>query len=1182
MTDPALAQRLEQFLQGSWTGSKRIQGIQGGARAFVLSLAALRLRQPMLVICSSAREAEGLYDDLNFFLGEEHAQAPLRKRLLLFPSWEVLPFEKLSPHPDNIAGRLEGLYKLVEDSAPILIATPAALMQKVIAKESLRRSYLYLVAGQDLQREHLLEHLVQWGFQNVPLVEERGDFSVRGGIVDLFSPGYGRPQRLEFDGDRLESIREFNPSTQRSAQVQEEMLLLPMKEFSLKQSGLESAVRQLDQRALELEVERRERNGLLESVREGIPFPGIEFLVPYFCGELVPVFSYLSPQTLIWLDGADHVEAEAARFGQLTWDRNQQAKEEHRLVAPVDALYLNEHEWRDVLGQFSQVQGEALTILAASDRARESTLTVESYLTTDIRQEAAYAGKDPSLAPLIEHLKLWDKERVIFVAPTKGDAMRLRELLGNYNFQLPVLDERGPALFERTDFAHAIVCGELNQGFRLPEGRLIFVTFDEIFATRKRQPTTSAKRHPSHFLTSLSELKQDDFVVHLDHGIGVYRGLKFLKVAGVEGEFLHLEYDGGDRLYLPVDRINMVQKYIGGDGAAPGLDRLGGTAWEKVKAKAHKSIFAMAEELVQLYALREARAGTAFAPPDNLYKEFEAAFEYEETPDQQRAIDETLAGMQGKKPMDRLICGDVGYGKTEVAMRAAFLAVEGGKQVAVLAPTTILAQQHLQTFRHRFRNHPVRIEMVSRFLTPKEVTEILQDAAKGKVDIVIGTHRLLQKDVEFQNLGLVIVDEEHRFGVVHKERLKKLRQLVDVLSLTATPIPRTLHMSLVGIRDLSIIETPPVDRLAIQTYVTRYDERLIRDAILRELERGGQVFFLHNRVETIDRLALKLTDLVPEAKIAVAHGQMRPRELEKVMLDFFDNKTQVLVCSAIIESGLDFPNANTIIINRADKFGLAQLYQLRGRVGRSHRHAYAYLLIPGEKAITPDAEKRLRALQEIDGLGGGFKLAMHDLEIRGAGNLLGDQQSGQINALGFELYTEMMEKAIQELRGQEILPEVDPEIRLGISAYFPDKYIPDANQRLYFYKRLASLRSSQELDELKAEIEDRFGPYGSVVDNLFLVMNLRRTLKEFLVQQISVSEGRVYLLFHPESPVKVEKLLELIGKQKSRFRLSPDGRLSFAPQHLEWELLVEEVVELLHSIQDMPAAQSFSQATLPL
>jgi transcription-repair coupling factor (superfamily II helicase) len=1143
-------------------------------------LIAARARRPILIVAPGAREAEHLYDDLSFFLGEDHALAPFRKRLHLFPSWEVLPFENLSPHPDNLAGRLEGLYKLVEESAPILIATPAALMQRVIAKDTLKRSYLYLVAGQDLARETLLEHLVQWGFQNVPLVEERGDFSVRGGIVDVFSPGYAQPLRLEFDGDRLEAIREFSPSSQRSQQSAEEMLLLPMKEFSLKGAGLDDVVRRLDQRAMELEVDRREKNTLLDSVREGIPFPGIEFLLPYFSPALVPVFSYLPSDTLIWLDGADRVEAEAERFGRLAWERNQNSKEERRPVAPVESLYLNEHEWRDALRTFSQVQGESLTIMAASERAQEATLTVESYLASDLRQEAALHGQEASLAPLIERLKKWVDDRVVFVAPTKGDAARLRELLANYDLQVPILEEPIPGVIVRADFTLAIVCGHLNQSFRLPEAHLVFVTFDEIFGTRKRQPAPT-KSHPSHFLTSLSELKQDDFVVHLDHGIGVYRGLKFLKVAGAESEFLHLEYAGGDRMYLPVDRINMVQKYIGGDGARPALDRLGGTTWEKVKAKARKAILAMAEELVQLYALREARAGTAFAPPDNLYKEFEAAFEYEETPDQQRAIDDTLASMQSNKPMDRLICGDVGYGKTEVAMRAAFLAVEGGKQVALLAPTTILAQQHLQTFSHRFRNHPVRVEMVSRFLTAKEIAQVLQETAQGKVDVVIGTHRLLQKDVEFKDLGLVIVDEEHRFGVVHKERLKKLRQMVDVLSLTATPIPRTLHMSLVGIRELSIIETPPVDRLAIQTYVTRYDERLIRDAILRELERGGQVFFLHNRVETILRLALKIGDLVPEAKVAVAHGQLRPKELEKVMLDFLENKTQVLVCSAIIESGLDFPNANTIVINRADKFGLAQLYQLRGRVGRSHRHAFAYLLIPGEKAITSDAERRLRALQEIDGLGGGFKLALHDLEIRGAGNLLGEQQSGQITAVGFELYTEMMEKAIQELKGEEVLPEVEPEIRLGISAYFPDHYIPDTNQRLYFYKRLASLRDERELEDLKAEIGDRFGPYSAVVDNLFLVMNLRRVLKEFLVQQISFSEGKVFLLFHPASPVKVEKLLELIHKQKSRFRLSPDGRLSFTPKNQEWEELMVEVNQLLRDIYEREPQRSERLQPLP-
>ena len=1176
-----LEETLRRFLNGRWAGAKRLQGLQGGALAYVLGLAAEQNNRPMLVITASAQDAENLHRDLSFFIGEEPSLAPFRKRLHLFPSWEVLPFEKLSPHPDNLAGRLEGLYKLIEEPAPILISTPAALMQKVIPRDALKRSYLYIVAGQDLSREVLTEHLAQWGFQNVPLVEEYGDFSVRGGIIDLFSPGYKLPIRLEFDGDRLESIREFNPSSQRSEGVLEDLLLLPVKEFSLKRVGTDHIVRKLDQRGIDLDMERREKNALLDSIKEGIPVPGIEFLLPYFYDELTSVFSYLPFDTLVCLAGADRVEAEVERFAKLAWDRNAKAKEEGRLVTPVEALFLNEHEWRAAMEPLAQVNCEALTIMAASERLQESTLTIDSFLTNDIQHESLIKhGKEPSLAPLVERLGRWQDQKVIFVAPTRGDAGRLRELLGHYEIDVPVMDQPVNALLSTAKLPRAIVLGHLNQGFRLPAAGLVAMTFDEIFGTHKRHSTTLAKKHPSHFLTSLSELKQDDFVVHLDHGIGVYRGLKFLTVAGVQGEFLHLEYEAGDRLYLPVDRINVVQKYIGGDGAQPSLDKLGGTSWERVKAKARKSIFAMAEELIQLYAVREARQGNAFAPPDALYREFEAGFEFEETHDQQRAIDESLTDMQRPKPMDRLVCGDVGFGKTEVAMRAAFLAVEGGKQVGVLAPTTILAQQHLQTFRHRFRNHPVRIEMVSRFLTSKEIEQVLKDSARGRVDIVIGTHRLLQKDVEFKDLGLVIIDEEHRFGVAHKERLKKLRQMVDVMSLTATPIPRTLHMSIIGIRDLSIIETPPVDRLAIQTYVTRYDERLIRDAILRELERGGQVFFLHNRVETIDRIAMKLADLIPEAKMAVAHGQMKPKDLEKVMLKFLNNETQVLVCSAIIESGLDFPNANTIIINRADRFGLAQLYQLRGRVGRSHRHAYAYLLIPGEQAITPDAEKRLRALQEIDGLGGGFKLALHDLEIRGAGNLLGQQQSGNITAVGFELYTEMMENAVRELRGEEVTPDVEPEIRLGISAYFPDDYIPDVNQRLFFYKRLASLRSPLELEEIKEEIRDRFGPYRTAVENLFLVMNLRRVLKEFLVQQISVSDGRVFLLFHPQSPVKIEKLLELINKPKSRFRLAPDGRLSFSPKSQEWEILVSEVEELLYSIHE--PAVTMAPSSVPL
>jgi len=1141
-------------------------GLQGGARAYLFSLIAAQGRRPLLVIAPTARAAESLFQDLVFFLGQGGDPSPLNRRLHLFPSWEVLPFESLSPHPDNVAGRLEGLYYLTQGVAPILVSTPEALLLKLLPKEAFDRSYLYLVLGEESAREALLARLVSWGFHSVPLVEERGDFSLRGGIVDLFPPAYSRPLRLEFCGDRLESIREFDPSSQRSLGHLQEIVILPVREFSFKGEGIPGVVREVERRAGELELQRSAKNSLLDSLKEGIPFSGMEFLLPYFYPTLSSLFSYLPADALILLDQAAQVEAELERLEKLIWERAARAKEEGRFTPPVERLYLSAEEWRAGLSSFAQLHSESLDILPPRGQSSGSSLTVKSYLNTDLREEISAQGREPSLASLVSRLKEWQEHRVFFMAPTQGDATRLRELLAHYEVALPLFDGSFSVILARAEANRGIFVGSLTQGFRLPEGRLVVITSDEIFGTRRSQRPSIEKSHPSHFLTSLSELKPDDYVVHLDHGIGIYRGLKFLKLEGAEGEFLHLEYEGGDRLYLPVDRINLVQRYIGGEGAEPALDRLGGGSWEKVMAKTRKSILAMAQELLEVYAARAVYGGHAFSPPDQLYREFEAAFEFEETPDQERAIEETIGDMQKEKSMDRLICGDVGFGKTEVALRAAFLAVMGGKQVAVLTPTTVLAQQHLQTFRHRLRSYPVRVEMLSRFLTDREGRQVLEDLARGLVDIVIGTHRLLQKDIQLKDLGLVVIDEEHRFGVVHKERLKRLRSLVDVMSLTATPIPRTLHMSLIGIRDMSIIETPPTGRLAIRTYITRYDEGVIRDAVLRELQRGGQIFFLHNRVESIARVAQRLADLLPEARIAVAHGQMRPRELEKAMLDFLENRAQLLVCSAIIESGLDFPNANTIIINHADRFGLAQLYQLRGRVGRSHHRAYAYLLIPAEGVMTRDAERRLRALQELDELGGGFKLALHDLEIRGAGNLLGKEQSGQITAVGFELYTQMMEEAVRALKGEAVVPQVEPEIRLGISAYLPESYIPDTNQRLFFYKRLASLEDGQELAGLKEEIQDRYGPHPAVAENLFLVMELRRALRSSLVEQVSYHEGRLSLLFHPQSPVKVERLLGLIGKDQGRYRLSPDGHLTFAPQSQDWEGIIPEVIDFLQAL----------------
>jgi transcription-repair coupling factor (superfamily II helicase) len=1172
MSLSALRENIAPLAAGRWTGEKRILGLQGGARAYLLSFIAQKRREPMLIVAPTTRDAEQLFLDLGFFLGEEQS-TPLEKRLHLFASWEILPFENLSPHPDSIAARLEGLYHLIEGRAPILVSTPAALMQRVIPKEALKRSYRYLVVGEEYERERLLEHLVGWGFQSVPLVGERGDFSVRGGIVDIFPPAYPQPVRIEFGGDMLESIREFDPATQRSKKEIQELLLLPMKEFSLRRNDIETIVREIDKRAADLELGRKEKSPLLESLREGISFAGMEFLVPYFYPALATVFSYLPPATLVWIDEVGHVDAETKRFEHLVREMAVRAQEQRRMAAPVETLYLNAGEWREGLDGFSRIATESLEIMSTGADLAD-TIVVKSHLNSDLHAEiAASQAKEPSLAPFVARLKAWQAETIFLVAPTRSEATRLKELMAHYDLHFS--QPRGGFPLENSADAvgRAVLVGNLTQGFRLPDAHLAVITADEIFGTKKQASIGAKRSAAGHFITSLSELKQDDAIVHLDHGIGIYRGLKFLRVAGAEGEFLHLEYDGGDRLYLPVDRINLVQKYIGGEENRPALDRLGGTSWEKVKAKTRKSVLEMAHELVEIYAAREVHEGHAFAAPDHLYQEFEASFEFEETPDQEKAIEDTLKDLTSKKPMDRLICGDVGYGKTEVALRAAFVAVMSGKQVAVLAPTTILVEQHVQTFRRRFRNYPIRIETLSRFSTSKQSREVLQDLGKGLVDIVIGTHRLLQKDIVLRDLGLIVIDEEHRFGVAQKERLKKLRAMVDVMSLTATPIPRTLHMSLVGIRDLSVIETPPLDRLAIQTQVCRYDEGVIRDAILREIERGGQVFFLHNRVETIDRMARKIAELTPEAKVALAHGQMHPRELEKVMRDFMENRAQVLVCSAIIESGLDFTNANTIIINRADKFGLAQLYQLRGRVGRSHRRAYAYLLIPGEQIITRDAERRLKALKELDDLGAGFKLALEDLEIRGAGNLLGREQSGQIAAVGFELYTEMMQRAVSALKGQAVKPEVEPEIRLGIPAYFPDDYVPDANQRLLFYKRLASLRNAAELTEVKEEMRDRYGAFPPVVENLFRVMDLRRTLKAYLVEQITYNDGRVSLLFHRESPVNVERLVQLVGKNGGRLRLTPEGRLSFSPKSEAWEEVIPEVIEFLQGIVEVESRE---------
>ena len=1122
------------MLQAAQGGrSLRIAGLRGAARALFLARCLTLRPAPTLCVLPSAEAADAFADDLRFFLGSESSAG---KRVHLYPAWDAPPFEGLSPSNEILAAQIEGLYHLLSTETPIIVTPIEALAQRIFPQEELIGATFSLKVNHDISLSHLVDHLVQWGYRRVPLVEEKGEVGVRGGLVDLFPPLAHEPLRVEFFGDTVESIRTFDPSSQRSIGHLDEISLLPMRFFS--STRLQSGRRVVEEALADSEIPYREQQRISENLKSGLPFPGAEFLLPYLYPALESVMEYLPRGTVIWRIDSANGEAALATYWERVVAGEASAIKAGRVAAPPERLFCQAQEVTSRLAAHSAVAFAGL-------EHGETDLSVSSTLLTDLKPQAHAKGGERSLGPLAARLTQWREEerRTFLVVSSTVQATHLQNLLLGYELQLPVLTEPQWE-WEASAPTTAIMVGHLSQGFSLPADRCAFVAEEEIFG-EKRHRRRSRPRPVADYLTGLSQLTAGDYVVHIDHGIAAYHGLRHLNVADTEGDYLHLEYASGDRLYLPVERINLVQKYTGADGRAPALDKLGGQSWEKTKRKTREAILAMARELLEVHAVRESTERPPLNDMDGDYEEFVARFPFEETRGQQTAIDDVLGDLRTGKPMDRLVCGDVGYGKTEVALRAAFLTVQSGKQVAVLVPTTILAQQHAETFTRRFAEYPVRIELLNRFRTAQESKAVVQGLAAGTVDIVIGTHRLLQRDIVFKNLGLIVIDEEHRFGVAHKEKIKKLRHLVDVLTLSATPIPRTLNMALMGLRDLSVIETPPVDRQAIRTYVSRYDDELVRSAILNELSRGGQVFFVHNRVETIEKMARQLRELVPEAVIVVAHGQMLEGELEKVMLDFLHHRANVLLCSSIIESGLDIPTTNTIIINRADQFGLAQLYQLRGRVGRSAARAYAYLLIPGEHLLTGDARKRLEVLQELDDLGGGFRLAAHDLEIRGAGNLLGREQHGNVAAVGFELYAQMLEETVLELKGGEIQVQIEPEIHLGLPAYLPEAYIPDVNQRLVFYKKLANIRDRQDLEDLAYEMEDRFGPLPELVLAFIEVMDLRRVLREYLVTAVYKKAEKVTLHFHPDAPIKGDRLVVFVQKDKGRSQLSPDLRLTF-------------------------------------
>jgi transcription-repair coupling factor (superfamily II helicase) len=1130
-----------------------VPGLKGSAPAlYVAELVRAGLDNP-LVITPTQEAAEEFCRELAFFsTGDLHAT--------LFPAWDAAPFSPTSPHPDITGARLDTLFRLQNGLARITVMPVAAALQRVLPRKTLNDASCYLLAGEDFERDDLLARLMRMGYANVPLVEDRGTFAVRGGILDIFPPNLTTPVRIEFFGDTAETIRAFDPLTQRSLQPVEELVLLPSRELLLSDEVLEDISPRLKKVCDDLDIPANRRRLILEDLQNTVYFQGIDFLQPLLHPGLETIFDYVSATApLILLDPegigyaslsfCEEIEAGVAKAATTAFAHSS-----------AEELFLTDAELTAIVAKRRVIELSGLLLDAPEAKtAIDIPCQDNNDLRVSVSKESSHA-----LLPLASKLSGWldSGERIVVACHQQAQAERLKDLLMPY--KLPcVISESGfieavttPNPLLNQEGAIAILIGDLSRGFRLPSSHLILIAEEELFGKRVRRRGVSEVRKKQ-LLASLAELKPGDYMVHIDHGIGLYRGLQHISVGSTAGDFLLLEYAGSDKLFLPVDRLGLVQRYVGPEGSAPSLDKLGGVSWEKSKGKARKNIEELAGELLEIYAKRQLCEGFSFSPPDEMYREFEASFAWEETPDQLSAINDVLADMQHSKPMDRLVCGDVGYGKTEVALRGAVKAALDGKQVGILVPTTILAQQHYETFHERLKEYPIKVEVLSRFRTAKEQKEILERLKKGDVDIIIGTHRLLQKDVAFKDLGLMIIDEEQRFGVKDKERLKSFRAVVDVMTLSATPIPRTLYMSMMGIRDLSIIDTPPVDRLAVKTIVSRFSEELIREAVLRELRRGGQIFFVHNRVQTIGKRAELLAQLVPEAKIAVGHGQMGEHELEKVMLGFMHGETNLLLCTTIIESGLDIPSANTLIVDHADKFGLSQLYQLRGRVGRSTQRGYAYLMIPGEGAISSDARERLRVLQEISELGAGFRIATHDMEIRGAGDMLGNRQSGTVTEIGFELYNQMLEETIARMRGEEMVEHVEPEINLKVPAFIPEAYVKDASQRLVIYKKLTQAESEEDVLDVQNEVIDRFGKYPLATSYLFEIMKLRVLLKKLLVRQIDFDGKAVVISFHPRTPASPDTIIGMMRGEPKKYQFTPDYKLVCTLKETSFEAILE-------------------------
>ena len=1184
----------------------KMQGLGGGSLPYVLASLLSGLERPALLMTATPARAEELAAELRTLFGETTDRHFLDRRVHTFAARDVPPLEMVSPPVELEASRLSALYQLSKMEAPVVVCSPEALLVRTMPPERLHEAALHLGVGDGVDLEAVCRQLDGLGYRRTGLVEEAGEVAVRGGIVDVWPAGSEYPCRCELFGDEIESIRYFHPADQRSFAGADTLVVLPVGAFEaarLTETGVRNAVHA---RCNELMLAATERRQLDASLAEGVRFPGVELLLPYVHDHCAWLGDYLREDTLVAQIDVPAIDAGIDDATRALADASEAAHEAGTFFPDVAAAYVDAAELRALLERRPRLELDPTgdvdvgggTTGGASGTAGNRIWHVEARgnaAITAARARVKSRRGDQRFGPMVEELESSraDGARVVVLASDPTQLERLAHLLELSEVRkVRRADDFGAALTGDPAVLW-LVQGHLEHGFRMAADNLVVVTDEEIFGQRRRA-ARRRKVSRAHVLSALSAIKPGDFMVHADHGVGLYHGLKHIVAGGTEGDFIHLEYAGGDRYYLPVDRINLVEKYTGAGTTAPALSRLGSPAWTRTKKRAKESILKLAHELLEIEAFRSVHTRRVFAERSADFEEFEARFPFEETDGQKAAVADITGDLLGEKPMDRVVCGDVGYGKTEVALRAAYLTAMAGRQVALLVPTTVLARQHYDTIVKRFEGYPVEIGMLSRFHSRAENTEIVDRLKAGTVDIVVGTHRMVQHDVSFARLGLLVIDEEHRFGVKAKERIKRLRREVDVLTMTATPIPRTLQLSLTGVRDLSLIETPPVDRLSIRTYVARYDDGLVKQAIDRELARGGQVFFVHNRVMSIGHIASEVGRLAPKARIGVAHGQMRETELEQIMLTFLAGKIDVLVCTSIIESGLDIPNANTILVNRADTFGLAQLYQIRGRVGRSHRRAYAYLLVPSDRVITDEARQRLSVLQELDDLGSGFRIAAHDMEIRGAGNLLGKEQSGHVLAVGFELFMQMMDEASKELRGQPAGPRIEPEIDLGAEAYIPDGYIDDVSERLLVYKRMANAQTPAEFADLADELADRFGPLPHQVQDFTRVMGLRPALKRLAVESLKVGGSSVALRFHVDSSLDPAELVRFATEDADRFRVRPGGVLTMklqaasapAATHPSWDAMVDEIesflVELTSKLGSGPAAeQPTSDASAP-